>query len=176
MKVIMVLIIISALGTVTKRWIKGLEDLKIKGRVETIQTTALLRSAKIEYWEESYRFNETCSHTDSSEKPEANVGVKNSQICEMIFIKIQVLWRVTYSQPSIETHKQASKLNYFSYSASRSPFHYTIIIICFVHNSIYVDIFIHRHQHLSLFLNILLHMSGLSENADQSYERDDRQR
>ena len=40
-------IVIGALGTVTKGLIKGLEDLEIRGRVETIQTTALLRSARI---------------------------------------------------------------------------------------------------------------------------------
>ena len=40
-------IIIGALGTVNKGLLKGLEDLEIRGRVETIQTTALLRSAKI---------------------------------------------------------------------------------------------------------------------------------
>ena len=39
--------IIIALGTVTKGLIQGLEDLEITGRVETIQTTALLRSARI---------------------------------------------------------------------------------------------------------------------------------
>ena len=39
--------VVGALGTVTKGFIKGLELLKIKGRVETIQTTALLRSARI---------------------------------------------------------------------------------------------------------------------------------
>ena len=40
-------IVIGALGTVTEGLIQGLEDLKIKGQVETIQTTALLRLARI---------------------------------------------------------------------------------------------------------------------------------
>ena len=40
-------IVIGALGTVTEGSIKGLEDLEIRGRVETIQTPALLRSARI---------------------------------------------------------------------------------------------------------------------------------
>ena len=43
MKVTIVPIVIGALGTITK----GLEDLEIGGRVETIQTTALLRRARI---------------------------------------------------------------------------------------------------------------------------------
>ena len=47
MKVTIVPIVISALGTVTKGLLKGLEDLEVSGRVETIQTTALLRTARI---------------------------------------------------------------------------------------------------------------------------------
>ena len=43
----MIAIVIGALGTVNKGLIKGMEDLEIRGRVETIQTTALLRSARI---------------------------------------------------------------------------------------------------------------------------------
>ena len=46
-KVTLIPIAISALGTVTKILIQGLEDLEIKGRVESIQTTAFLRSARI---------------------------------------------------------------------------------------------------------------------------------
>ena len=38
--------VIGALGTVTKGLLKGLEDLEVGGRVETIQTTALLRTAR----------------------------------------------------------------------------------------------------------------------------------
>ena len=40
-------IVIGALGTITKGLLKGLEDLEFGGRVETIQTTALLRTARI---------------------------------------------------------------------------------------------------------------------------------
>ena len=47
MKVTIIPILIDALGTVTKGLIKGLEDLEIRERVETIQTTTLLRSARI---------------------------------------------------------------------------------------------------------------------------------
>ena len=39
-------IVIAAFGTVTKGLLKGLEDLEAGGRVETIQTTALLRTAR----------------------------------------------------------------------------------------------------------------------------------
>ena len=47
MKVTIVPIVIGALGTITKRLLKGLEDLEVGRRAETIQTTALLRTARI---------------------------------------------------------------------------------------------------------------------------------
>ena len=47
MKVTIVPIVIGALGTITKGLLKGLEDLEVGGRIETIQMTALLRSARI---------------------------------------------------------------------------------------------------------------------------------
>ena len=47
MKVTILPIVISAFGTITKWLLKGLEDLEVGGRVETIQMTALLRTARI---------------------------------------------------------------------------------------------------------------------------------
>ena len=47
MKVTIVPIVIDALGTITKGLLKGLEYLEAGGRVETIQMTALLRTAWI---------------------------------------------------------------------------------------------------------------------------------
>ena len=47
MKVTVVPIVIGAFGTITKRLLKGLEDLEPGGRVVTIQMTALLRTARI---------------------------------------------------------------------------------------------------------------------------------
>ena len=47
MKVTIILIVIGAFGTVTKGLLKGLEDLEVGGRVETIQTTALLKTDRI---------------------------------------------------------------------------------------------------------------------------------
>ena len=76
MKVIIIPIVISAFGTVTKGLFKGLEDLEAGGRVETIQTTALLK--RPEYWEESWRLKEICFHSISSERPSVCAGVKNS--------------------------------------------------------------------------------------------------
>ena len=47
MKATFIPIAVGALGSVTKGLIKGLEELEISGGVETIQTTTLLRSARI---------------------------------------------------------------------------------------------------------------------------------
>ena len=47
MKVTIIPIVIGAFGTVTKGLLKWQEDLEVGGRVETIQTTTLLRTARI---------------------------------------------------------------------------------------------------------------------------------
>ena len=47
MKVTIVPIVIDALGTITKGLLKGLEDLLVGGRVETIQMTALVSTVRI---------------------------------------------------------------------------------------------------------------------------------
>ena len=53
MKVKIVPLVIGAFGTGPKGLLKELEDLEVRGRVETIQSTALLRTS--EYWGESLR-------------------------------------------------------------------------------------------------------------------------
>ena len=45
MKVTIIPIVIGAFSTVTEGLIMGLEDLEIRGRVETIQNTTLMRMA-----------------------------------------------------------------------------------------------------------------------------------
>ena len=77
MKVTIVPIVIGALGTITKGLLKGLEELEVGRRVETIQTTALPRTARImrqvlETWGDllSLKFQW---------KPSANTDVKNSK-------------------------------------------------------------------------------------------------
>ena len=47
MKVTIIPIVIGAFGTVTKGLLKGLEDLEVGDQVETIQTTALLKTDRI---------------------------------------------------------------------------------------------------------------------------------
>ena len=61
-------IVIVGFGTVTKILFKGLEDLKVGGRVETIQATTLLKWP--EYWEESRKLEETCCHSIFGERPQ----------------------------------------------------------------------------------------------------------
>ena len=75
MQVTIIPIVIGAFGTVTKGLLKELDDLEVGGRVETIQTTPLLRTARI--WEESWRLEENCCLSNSSERPSANADVKN---------------------------------------------------------------------------------------------------
>ena len=47
MQLTIIPIVTDAFGKVTKGLIKGLEDLEVGGRVETIQTITLLRTARI---------------------------------------------------------------------------------------------------------------------------------
>ena len=71
-------IVISALGTVIKGLIKELVDLEIRERVKTIQTTALLRSARIlrRVLRDLRRFDVTLTQ---GEKTSAYTGVKTSK-------------------------------------------------------------------------------------------------
>ena len=77
-------IVIGAFGTITKGLLKGLEDLRVGGRVETIQMTALLRTARI--LRRVLRLEETCRHSNTSEKPSTNTDVKNSKGIIIIII------------------------------------------------------------------------------------------
>ena len=69
-------IVICAFGTGTKGLLKGLEELEVGGWEENIQTTTLLRTIRI--LRKPWRLEETCCHSDSSEKSPAYADVKNS--------------------------------------------------------------------------------------------------
>ena len=73
MRMIVIPIVIGALGTILKGIVKELEELEIRGRTETIRTTALFSSTRI-----LRRVLET-SHSDSNTKPSVNASVKYSQ-------------------------------------------------------------------------------------------------
>ena len=47
MKVTVIPVVVGALGTIPEGLVKGVEDLEIRGQVEIIQTTELLRSTRI---------------------------------------------------------------------------------------------------------------------------------
>ena len=67
-------IVTGALGTFSEGLVKRLEDLEMR-EVETIQATVFFYDWP-EYWEESWKLEETCCHSNSSRKPSANTGVK----------------------------------------------------------------------------------------------------
>ena len=69
MKVTFIQIVIGVFGTTTKGLIQGLEDLEIRGSVDTIQTTTLLRILRPE---------ETCCHSNSCERSSELADAKNS--------------------------------------------------------------------------------------------------
>ena len=65
-------------GTVTKRLVQELEELEIIGLVETLQTTALFEIGQNSKKSPGDLRSSFC-HSDSSWKPLAIAGVKNSQ-------------------------------------------------------------------------------------------------
>ena len=77
MKMAMISIVMGALGTIIKDLVLELADLEIRGRVETMQTPALLRSVRI--LRNPWRLEEACCYSVSCEKPSGNACVKNSQ-------------------------------------------------------------------------------------------------
>ena len=74
MKVTIIHIMIGAFGTVTKGSLKGLEDLEIRERVETIQTIILLKMARI--LRRIPGLVEIYCHSKTSESPLAKTDLK----------------------------------------------------------------------------------------------------
>ena len=72
MKVAVVPTVIDALSIATKGLVQRLENLRIRGQEENIQTTASWRL--VEYWEKSWRFEVT------------QTLVKNSQMSKIIIL------------------------------------------------------------------------------------------
>ena len=77
MKVTVIPIVIGALCTVIKDWYKDwstwkLEDVWRPSKLQQNQD-------RPEYWEKSWRLEETCCHSNSSERLSINTGVKNSK-------------------------------------------------------------------------------------------------
>ena len=106
MKVTVIRVVIGVLATVTKGLGQRLEDSEIRRRVETIQTTATDRA---EYWEEFWKLEETCCHSDSRGRPSANTCVKNSQMSKIIIPIINVCGRL--AQTDYKTMQLGGKGN-----------------------------------------------------------------
>ena len=73
MKVTIIPIVIGAFGTVTKGLLKGLEDLEVGDHPNNSITEDDQNTEK-----RSWRLEETCCHSISSERPSANADAKNS--------------------------------------------------------------------------------------------------
>ena len=76
MKETFIPIVIGDLGTIPEGLFKVLENLEIRGRMDP---SKLRYWGQSEFWEDSWRLEETCCHSFSSERPSANAVVKNSQ-------------------------------------------------------------------------------------------------
>ena len=76
MQVTIIPIVIGAFGTVTKIFLKGLEELELAD--EWRPSKLLHYWERPEYWEESWSVEEACCHSDSSEKTSANADAKTS--------------------------------------------------------------------------------------------------
>ena len=75
MKMTAIPIVNDALGTISKGLWRELEDLEISGKVETFQTTSLLRSARIL---RGVQENREDLQSYSNERPLANAGFKKN--------------------------------------------------------------------------------------------------
>ena len=67
---------IGAFDTVTKGLLKGLEELELAAEWRPSKQKHYWK--RPEYWEESWRLEETWCHSISSERPSAYADVKNS--------------------------------------------------------------------------------------------------
>ena len=92
MKVMIIPIVMGALGTVTKRLLQGPEDLEIRGCVETIQITSLLRSARI--LRRALEIKEICCHSMlMGEKTQKGVGAAAVVVMMMMMIIIETSYK-----------------------------------------------------------------------------------
>ena len=89
MKVTVIQIVFGALRTVTKELVPGLETWKLED--EWRPSKLQHYKDRPEYWEKSRKLEETWCHSNSSEKPSANAGVKNSQKSKIIMIIIIII-------------------------------------------------------------------------------------
>ena len=101
MKVMMISIVIGMLGTVTKGLLQRLEELEIRGQVENIQTTALLRSVRIrrrvlETWWDllSLRLSEKLSANAGGKNSNNNNNNNNNRTCKIVYFAVPADHRI----------------------------------------------------------------------------------
>ena len=107
--------------TVTKGLLKGLENLEVGGRVETIQTTTLLRTARI-----LRRVLETCGHSNSSGRPSANADVKNYNNDNTLLINKR---NCTQNYQDLPSKEEFEKRNPISFNSSTEYYQWKKMII-----------------------------------------------
>ena len=110
MNVTVILIIIGALGTIPEGLVRRLEALEIGGQIETIQTTALLRSAKIlrrvmETWGDLLSLGLQWKTISWCEKLARNIIIIIIIIIIMIIIMSYLLIPVTFLPPVPIIHR-----------------------------------------------------------------------
>ena len=104
--------LIGAFGTVTKGLLKGLEDGWRPSKRQHYWE-------RPEYWEESGRLEDTCCHSDSSEKPSANADGKSSN--EWIKLII-ILENFTRQELEMATKWKPLEINWIpSNSSEKTP-------------------------------------------------------
>ena len=100
--VLIMIIIISTFQRVPKGMEKGLKEFEIGRGIETIQTTD-----QQEYWEESWRSEETCCHLDSNglKRFSRIIVTNNCLLCQKLKFDHTTKWYKRKSVQENETHK-----------------------------------------------------------------------
>ena len=86
MRVTVIPVVTGVLGTVPKSLERGLEKFEIWG--QSRQSKLQHCWERPEYWEESWRLEEICCHSDITESPSTNADVRNSKVIIYIY-KVQ---------------------------------------------------------------------------------------
>ena len=110
MQVTIIPIVIGAFGTVTKGLLKGLEDLEVGGRGETIQTTTLLRTARIlrrilETWGDLLSLKLQWKTINSVVRRDSKVDDFASSLFLLIIIRSGLLAEIRWSMCTSKSHR-----------------------------------------------------------------------
>ena len=101
MKLTVIPIVIGALGTILKGLVMGIRRF-INQRTSGYRPGYSIVLDRPEYWGESWRLEEICCYSDSSERPSASAGVKNLQGIIIIIIIIPLKTIYPYMETTWE--------------------------------------------------------------------------